>query len=89
MPVLRTDKAASPAADRDYYLITGNFDDLHDPSEQHFFENLPTNFHLPGATVDRLHRVPGSPREKVGPKALDVTATVYQNDIQWRLTFRG
>lgn len=52
-----TANSLPPSWDHDFYLININFAGLRQPSEQHFFENLPTNFHLSGTTVDRLVEV--------------------------------
>jgi NTE family protein len=41
----------------DYYLVTVNFEKIKDPAEREFFEELPTNFHLPAKTVDRVSEV--------------------------------
>lgn len=46
---------AGPAPD--CYLITVSFDQLADAEERRFCQNLPTNFSLPPATIDRLAAV--------------------------------
>jgi NTE family protein len=43
----------------DYYLVTVVFEDIPHRQERYFFQNLPTSFHLPDETVDRLTDVGG------------------------------
>jgi NTE family protein len=52
-------KASGGAVDKrpDYYLVTVNFEKLSDPNDRTFFEDLPTSFHLPSSTVDKLTEV--------------------------------
>jgi len=47
----------SPQDDLQFYAIEVNFNSLSDEAERGFFESLPTSFHLPPATVDRLRAV--------------------------------
>jgi len=47
----------SPPGDLQFYSIEVNFNSLSDETERRFFEALPTSFHLPPATVDRLRAV--------------------------------
>jgi NTE family protein len=47
----------SPLDDLQFYPIEVDFNALPDPAERKFFESLPTSFHLPPATVDRLRAV--------------------------------
>jgi NTE family protein len=47
-------KGAADCHNRDYYLITVDLGSISPPVEREFFDNLPTNFHLPAETVDRL-----------------------------------
>jgi hypothetical protein len=35
-------------------VVHVNFNAIADAEERHFFNNVPTNFHLPAETVDRL-----------------------------------
>ena len=49
-----------PDAQPDYYLVTVTFEQLTDPAEQEFFQNLPTTLTLPDEAVDRLTAVGGS-----------------------------
>lgn len=55
----RYDRFAPPLALPDYYLITVVFENLPDRAERQFFQNLPTSFHLPEQTVDRLTEIGG------------------------------
>lgn len=41
----------------DLYLVEVAFEFIPDPGERAWFKNLPTNFHLPPKTVDRLRHV--------------------------------
>jgi NTE family protein len=38
----------------EYYLISVDFDQLHEKADASFFDSLPTNFHLSSETVDRV-----------------------------------
>lgn len=49
----------APATDRAFYLTEVSFDQLADPEERRFFNELPTTFSLPPRTVDRLREVGG------------------------------
>lgn len=51
--------AAAPDEQPDYYLVTVTFDQLSDPAERAFFQNLPTTLTLPDEAVDRLTAVGG------------------------------
>ena len=44
----------SPGVQPEYYLISVDFDQLHGKTDGPFFFSLPTNFHLPSSTVDRV-----------------------------------
>lgn len=41
------------------YLAMVDFERIADPCERNFFQNLPTSFHLPGKTIDRLTEAGG------------------------------
>ena len=51
---------AAPGEQPDYYLVTVTFDQVPDPDERAFFQNLPTTLTLPDEAVDRLTAVGGS-----------------------------
>jgi NTE family protein len=44
----------SPGIQPEYYLISVDFDQLHEKADASFFDGLPTNFHLSSSTVDRV-----------------------------------
>ena len=44
----------SPGIQPEYYLISVDFDQLHGKADASFFDSLPTDFHLPSSTVDRV-----------------------------------
>jgi NTE family protein len=50
----------TPDEQPDYYLVGVTFDQLTDPAEKTFFQNLPTTLTLPDDAVDRLTAVGGS-----------------------------
>ena len=52
-----TTASKSPPDDLRFYPIEVDFNALTDETERKFFESVPTSFHLPPATVDRLRAV--------------------------------
>src|SRR6266568_213081 len=55
--VLGSGASKSPPDELQFYPIEVDFNALPDEAERRFFESLPTSFHLPPATVDRLRAV--------------------------------
>jgi NTE family protein len=43
----------------DFYLVSVTFDDLQSAPEREYFQNLPTNLHLPAEAIDRLTEAGG------------------------------
>lgn len=54
------EKPGGKGQSSDYYLITVGFEDLANPADQNFFQNLATSFYLPPQTVDRLTEAGGA-----------------------------
>jgi NTE family protein len=47
-------RSASPDIRPEYYLISVDFNQLHEKADSSFFDSLPTNLHLSSNTVDRV-----------------------------------